>query len=659
MRDSSAATGFLPSFLPSFALTLLLGLLPLKSVAATPVLPLGTDPGVTGAQPVAIDGQDVAAQLNALIVGQGVVGVTVPEAILPDGGAIVWAVVRDESDDLGMRHRFYRQYFRPGPRLSQTLEPPYSTSGLEMAGAELGVHTIEDYLATAFGTQFRELILVNEPTIARSAKALEIAKDSLSAWPGFEPPDWFVWPTDASDTQVSSLRLVLRSLGDGRSFRFTWELIAIDWLGEPQAVLMDATTGALLAVESRRMNDRCAPNPGYAPVTAIVVPQHTPLIPNRSVKASPDTAVEGFTHEAYWPVTSWGIPSVEVYFGIYPPDSPLRCPLNWHGDPNFPLLYGLTHVKTITGTVQFDNWTSPDVPGRAAGDAMWFARETMAQLKNFNRYGWDGAGSPARVVVDDRCTATKNAEWVNYDTRCGPASNHVGIGLRADPQSYSFAASLDVIAHEFGHGVIQTSANWPYSGDGAQLHEGFADFIGYMTEWYRQPTGCSWECADWKIGEDSGFMVRRVDQDDGLPANCCNPDLITGKHAYHRLDPVCTCPETGHYRGNMLGVAYRLMANVPGPNQNPVCGRTWYSGCEINVPAIGVDKASRILFRVLTYYATSTTSWWTLPDLGKAAAYDLYKNCTTGYSALPEQQSFEKAFLAIGYSGITGYHTCL
>ena len=56
-----------------------------------------------------------------------------------------------------------------------------------------------------------------------------------------------------------------------------------------------------------------------------------------------------------------------------------------------------------------------------------------------------------------------------------------------------------------------------------------------------------------------------------------------------------------------------------------------------------------------TGYVQANTDWYMLLDMAKTAAFSLYKNCASGYSAIPEQQSVEQAFNAIGY-GSPGYY---
>jgi hypothetical protein len=189
---------------------------------------------------------------------------------------------------------------------------------------------------------------------------------------------------------------------------------------------------------------------------------------------------------------------------------------------------------------------------------------------------------------------------------------------------YSLAASLDVIAHEWGHGVVFSSAGWPYAGYKRALHEGFADVVAYAVEWGEEPPGDNAENAEWKYNEDNGGPDRCVDEDDGLLG-----------YSYHAEDP--PNPSYPHYAGNRLPVALRLSSGFEGGDQNPVCPRlpSLPGVCE-HVTPIGVEKATSIFFRTLTWYCGATDDWTTLSDLAKQAAFDLYFDASPCYNAYPE-----------------------
>ncbi len=62
-----------------------------------------------------------------------------------------------------------------------------------------------------------------------------------------------------------------------------------------------------------------------------------------------------------------------------------------------------------------------------------------------------------------------------------------------------FTKPMDVMAHEFTHGVVQYTADLVYSGQSGALNESVADVFAAMTK--QQSQGQSADQADWLIGE--------------------------------------------------------------------------------------------------------------------------------------------------------------
>lgn len=611
-------------------------------------LALERHPAATGAERVFFHGPTSLAEFDAVIVGQGITGTTSGAAVFPTG-ELAWRQTRDETDELGMRHLFYRQILRPDPSLATLIEPRWVDEGVELVGGEIGVHWQGDVPRAVFGMHFRSFGLAALPTVTRSWDAFQLAQSGAASWPGFLPQDWSTWSAWFVQALLDRSRLLLVHTGDGRTFRLVWEVPTVDRDGSPYVAYLDAASGSVIRMESRRMNDECSPSTSTS-VSASGVSQSGCNSP-RSLKATQaNDRLPDFTHEGFR-TGSTSIPGIELYFSLPSWEagfSRYMCPNTW---------YGMVPLKTVGGTVTYDDWTvEAAIPGRAAADAIHFTYQTMYTLKsNLGRFSYDGQGATARVVINDRSDGSDNAQfhpevsWCGGDL-CAPV-NSVGVSPKGS-RPYTFAASLDVIAHEWGHGVVHTSANWDYGDEiGGQLHEGFADVIGYATEWYRQPAGSGCEKAEWKMGEDNGTPFRWVHQDDGE----WNPVTEQGRHSFHKQDPPGT-PEKPHYRGNMLGVAYRLLEDG---GQNPVCSRLpGLSGCDVSVQAQGLAKSSKILFRVLTVYATSGTTWEDLGGLAGLSAFDLFSKCAICVDAAAEQQAASDAFTAIGYPGGEVLGTC-
>ncbi len=567
------------------------------------------------------------SDLSKMLVGTGVPGAKAVRSAFPNG-KVEWRIVRDVTDDLGMRHLFLRQYLRPSK--STTEEP------VEILGAEIGIHYRNGKPFIVFGTQAIDPATLNRVVISSREEAYRAAIEGLASGldTGLEVANL---PPGLVADQIQATRLVLHPHSDVAGLRYVWEAPVSSVERGPFKAYVDAETGALLGLESQRIEGNCTPEQPSSPVSALAYTENG-CTHSRTLVATPaNDKLPVFTHEAYRPAGN-GIPAIEMYFGLWswePGYSTYMCPGK---------SYGLVPLKTVGGAATYDDWSEiASIPGRAAGDAGWNTYLTMYTLKSlFNRNGWDGYGSTARIFVDDLGSAYNNGRWVVEPTYDLAIANSIGIGRKSGPYyENTFAVCLDFVAHEWGHGVVFSSANMPYSGVQAELHEGFADFLGYAVEWAQQPAGSGCERAEWSFGEDNRYPpLRSAQEDDGV-----------GGTSFHKDDPVGN-PADPHQAGNRLGVAYRLLAEG---GTNPVCSRLGtLSGCDVSVAAQGLTKADRILYRVLAFYATSATSWSDLGVFATGAAFDLYSRCGACYNhydAAAEQKAASDAFTAIGYPG--------
>jgi Zn-dependent metalloprotease len=92
---------------------------------------------------------------------------------------------------------------------------------------------------------------------------------------------------------------------------------------------------------------------------------------------------------------------------------------------------------------------------------------------------------------------------VHFGTKYNNAffdGKEISIGDGDDIIFSSFARSLDVIAHELGHGIVQWTANLEYRNQSGALNEHFADVFGtVITQHLEKSTA---DDADWLIGDE-------------------------------------------------------------------------------------------------------------------------------------------------------------
>ena len=167
-------------------------------------------------------------------------------------------------------------------------------------------------------------------------------------------------------------------------------------------------------------------------------------------------------------------------------------------------------------------------------------------MEFFDDLGWDGfdnQGHSSHIIVEGQVNCLPgNAMFVHNDPASGYGSGSSVVicpkqGNEEEEDSYqlySSAASLDVVAHEWGHGVVFTSVDWDMSNlTEAQFHEGWADIIGHGAEWHKESAGNGYENAEWNYDEDSrppGGYARKVNLDDGELIN--NTDPVEDENQY-------------------------------------------------------------------------------------------------------------------------------
>jgi len=112
----------------------------------------------------------------------------------------------------------------------------------------------------------------------------------------------------------------------------------------------------------------------------------------------------------------------------------------------------------------------------------------------FGHHGLDGRGMAAPATVhyapdQARALGYNNAFWNGRQLAFGD-----GDGILFD----YFADSLDVVAHEVMHAVMQYTAGLEYLGQAGGLNESVADVFGSMCEqWHFRQTAAA---ADWLLG---------------------------------------------------------------------------------------------------------------------------------------------------------------
>lgn len=260
----------------------------------------------------------------------------------------------------------------------------------------------------------------------------------------------------------------------------------------------------------------------------------------------------------------------------------------------------------------WDNFNAEE--DEVAGDAHWGAE--MVYDFYMGTYGYDsydGIGSPVISYVHFDKDYT-NAFWDGYSMNFGDGGG-----------SNTPLTTLDILGHEFTHGITGYSAGLVYAYESGALNESFSDIFGLMLEAEVRPSA-----FNWVIGEEAITSGIR---------NMSNPGSFDDPDTYLGENWVTGTGDNGGVHTNS-GVQnhwfYLLSDGGSGTNDN---------GESYSVTAIGRDKAAAISFRNLTVYLTPDSDYEEARYYAIQAAIDLYGSCS------PEMISVMDAWHAVGVGG--------
>lgn len=579
------------------------------------------------------------------------------------GGRILWNRSRRLVDPGGLEHQFFEQRYQPGPRtFARGINIP--RGGFTIMGTSLGYHRdAKGKLYGIGGSYFDTINRIQKPVYRRPTDALERASEKLAE----QRSD--LWSFAALDTEtrenlIEGAELKLASLGKGSDFGLLWELQLPTTHGNFLNILLDAASGSVLNVDDGIATSECEPSTNNE-----VLMNGESQLPGISYQNLPateafDLSEPGFSYEAQ--CVNDDLQAIIVYLG----EDSLQCT-----SPN--RRYRVFPLKAEG----YYDWAAgfhynPVVPGRSAADAM---HNTMLTMEAFGQLGWnsyDGLGSPAKIVVDSNCMGGRDNAMFSLNGSLDCIADGVCFCPLSEESIFSaqFSVALDVVAHEWGHGVIHHSAGIPIQqGHQWELHEGFADVIGYGVEFLM--TGST----NWQDGDETGVVMRKVNVD------------VSGS-SFHRCDQESYSNQIflaePHASGNKLPAAFRMMAlGVGNPgvsgcsyhnycSEDPTCPTNICIQSENAVPqAIGTDHAFRFLFDLLIYYAPSTLDWEDLPAYATLTGKNQnphskvmvdeiaihFANSPTfcvPYTDYEGMKSAHKAFLGIGYPAATPIEPC-
>jgi Zn-dependent metalloprotease/PKD repeat protein len=259
---------------------------------------------------------------------------------------------------------------------------------------------------------------------------------------------------------------------------------------------------------------------------------------------------------------------------------------------------GYRNVSTFKGSLNVDYYDADNYwdngTDRIAADVHKGAELVHDYLKDY--FNWDGFGNKDDTFKSITTSGSGNAFW---SLSANTATFLVGSSGNVGP-----CAAIDVVGHEYGHGIADESGGMLYSGEACALHESFADISGHTTEYYRDSA-----TANWYIGEDVWKATKGI-------RNMQDPHLFKNPKAYGGQ----YFPQGCHGSGGVQNRWFYLM----------VQGDTGINEFNYNysLKGMGHNNALQITYRNMFYYMIPQSTFKDAFFGTIKAAKDLYGGCS-------------------------------
>ena len=289
--------------------------------------------------------------------------------------------------------------------------------------------------------------------------------------------------------------------------------------------------------------------------------------------------------------------------------------------------HGTNYATATEYTTATDTWPT-STADTIAIDAHWAAEVVYDYWKNVQgRLSWDNLNGILLQYVHYN-NAYDNAFWNGTEMTYGDGSGCAGGG-------FTPLVSLDVTAHEIGHGVCQATCNLIYAGESGGIDEGLSDCWGATIENWGNPHEVdAVPKQTWWMGEEigCGTPLRRLD----YPKLYGLPDTYLGTNWY----TVTGCTASGandecgvHTNMGVISKWYWLLT-MGGSGTNDLGNSYAVTGQTFTVSQNILYQTELVLANNATYPVLRTTSI--------SVATTLYGACSQ------EVQAVTDAWYAVG-----------
>jgi Zn-dependent metalloprotease len=252
-------------------------------------------------------------------------------------------------------------------------------------------------------------------------------------------------------------------------------------------------------------------------------------------------------------------------------------------DVTRPVYDGVINTIQNTGDITVTDLQSNTVSSSASSTSGWTPAAVSA-ISNvysvldyyYNTHNLTGFSS-TQQNIQIKINGSKTDDGFPNNAFFNPQDYTINFGAGDGIQFFNLASGLDVVAHEFTHGVISSTANLTYQNQSGALNESFADFFGAMVD-----------RDDWTMGEDVYLPNRGVMRDLSHPHNS------DGKQP-EKMSEYVNMPNTA--AGDWGGV--HTNSGIPNRAAWLVAEGLTEEGSGIS---IGKEKTEKIWFRALNTY---------------------------------------------------------
>ena len=275
------------------------------------------------------------------------------------------------------------------------------------------------------------------------------------------------------------------------------------------------------------------------------------------------------------------------------------------------------------------NWSSGSWStfnqNQAALDAHWAEEKVLDYWSSVHlRYSLNNTGLNILGYVHYNPGGYQNG-WSNAQWEPTSKTMRYGDG---DGISWNPVTSLDIIAHEMGHGICQFTANLTGGvTESAALNEGLSDIWAACIKYWATPNDSIWLIGNRIIRNPFYNCIRNLQYPKSLlAAEGQHPDTYKVSPWDAGGEPHCNSTVLSHW-------FYLLCQGGSGTNG---------IGNAYNITGIGIDKAQRIVYNAESSYLNSSADYNAARNAMIFAAINLYKDNS------PEVISVTNAWYAVG-----------